>query len=32
MPNAFITYKNFWLDLIRVDLIETAVGNPACEQ
>ncbi|MDH5544997.1 MAG: hypothetical protein OEZ43_05355 [Gammaproteobacteria bacterium] len=32
MPNAVITYKNFWSDLPRVDLFETAVGNPNCEQ
>lgn len=30
MPNAFITYKNFWSDLIRVNLFETATGNANC--
>jgi hypothetical protein len=32
MPNAYITYKNFWSDLIRVDLYRTAVGDPTCGQ
>ena len=30
MPNAYITYKNFWSDLIRVSLFELATGNPNC--
>ena len=30
MPNAFITYKNFWSDLILVDLYETATGASNC--
>jgi hypothetical protein len=30
MPNAYITYKNFWSDLIRVDLFRTATGNLTC--
>lgn len=30
MPNAYITYKNFWSDLIRVDLFEIATGASDC--
>ena len=30
MPNAYITYKNFWSDLIRVGLYEAATGNANC--
>lgn len=32
MPNAFITYKNFWSDPLRVDEFETAINNFNCEQ
>lgn len=30
MPNAYITYKNFWSDLIRVNLFEVVTGTADC--
>lgn len=30
MPNAYITYKNFWSDIIMVNLYETATGAVDC--
>ena len=31
MPNAFVTYKNFWSDLQRVIDFENFMGNAPCE-
>ncbi len=31
MPNAFVTYKNFWIDSSRVQLYKTFTGAATCQ-